>query len=81
MEPMRKEVAVQDNDMVTIGEAAEAFDIPRIKLYRWMKTGRLVAFRSGRDERAKLVRRSDVEALLQPEPVGGIEGVEVKSAA
>jgi excisionase family DNA binding protein len=81
MELVRKEVAVQDDDMVTIGEAAEEFDIPRIKLYRWMKTGRLVAYRSGRDERAKLVRRTDVAALLQPEPVRELEISEVKSAA
>ena len=72
---------MRDDEMVTIGEAAEEFDIPRIKLYRWMKTGRLIAYRSGRDERAKLVRRADVEALLQPEPVGDLDATDVKSAA
>jgi excisionase family DNA binding protein len=81
MEPSRKEAQLREEDMVTISEAAEEFDIPRIKLYRWMKTGRLVAFRSGRDERAKLVRRTDVAALLQPEPVRELETSEVKSAA
>jgi excisionase family DNA binding protein len=81
MELSRKEAPLREEDMMTIGEAAEEFDIPRIKLYRWMKTGRLVAYRSGRDERAKLVRRADVEALLQPEPVMELETAEVKSAA
>jgi len=80
MQPSRKEVAVQDDDMVTIGEAAEEFEIPRIKIYRWLKAGRLAAYRSGRDERAKLVRRSDVAALLEPEPVE-FGAPEVKSAA
>jgi excisionase family DNA binding protein len=57
------------SDLMTITEAAEAFDIPRIKLYRWMKSGRLEARRSGRDERVKLVRREDVAALLGDEPI------------
>ena len=57
------------SDLMTITEAAEAFDIPRIKLYRWMKAGRLQARRSGRDERVKLVRRADVAALLGDEPI------------
>jgi excisionase family DNA binding protein len=57
------------SDLITITEAAEAFDIPRIKLYRWMKSGRLQARRSGRDERVKLVSRADVAALLGDEPI------------
>lgn len=70
------------DDLLTIGDAAEAFDIPRIKLYRWIKTGRIAAYRSGRDERAKLVRRADVAALLQPEPVERTgQDTDVKSAA
>ena len=72
---------MRDDDMLPISEAAAAFDIPRIKLYRWIKTGRLAAYRSGRDERVKLVRRTDVTALLEPEPVGDVESLEVKSAA
>jgi len=77
----RKEEALDEEQMMTIGEAAEAFDIPRMKLYRWMKAGRLSAYRSGRDERAKLVRADDVRALLEPEPVGMPESRELKSTA
>ena len=72
---------MDDEEMMTISEAAAVFDIPRIKLYRWMKTGRLAAYRSGRDERAKLVRRAEVAALLRPELVGDLEDTDVKSAA
>jgi excisionase family DNA binding protein len=58
-----------DSDLMKITDAAEAFNIPRIKLYRWMKSGRLQARRSGRDERIKLVSRADVAALLGDEPI------------
>ena len=80
MQLSRKETVLHEGDMVTIGEAAEEFNVPRIKIYRWLKAGRLAAYRSGRDERAKLVRRSDVAALLEPEPVE-FGAPEVKSAA
>lgn len=60
---------MNDELLMTIGEAATAFAIPRIKLYRWAKQGRLATYRSGRDERVRLVRRTDVMALLEPEPV------------
>ena len=80
MQLSRKETVLHESDMVTIGEAAEEFNVPRIKIYRWLKTGRLAAYRSGRDERAKLVRRADVAALLEPEPVE-LGAPEVKSAA
>lgn len=72
---------MNEDQMMTISEAAEAFDIPRMKIYRWMKSGRLTAYRSGRDERAKLVRAGDVRALLEPEPLNAPEGQELKSAA
>ncbi len=72
---------MRDDEMLPISEAATAFDIPRIKLYRWIKTGRLAAYRSGRDERVKLVRRADVAALLEPEPVELVEDGDLKSAA
>jgi excisionase family DNA binding protein len=68
--------------MLTISQAAEEFGIPRIKLYRWMKAGRLSAYRSGRDERSKLVRRGDVEALLGHAPITpAVEEQDPKSAA
>ena len=72
---------MRDDAMLPVSEAAAAFDIPRIKLYRWIKTGRLAAYRSGRDERVKLVRRADVAALLEPEPVEVEVGLDLKSAA
>ena len=72
-----------DDDMLTLGEAAEAFAIPRIKLWRWVKGGKLVAFQSERDLREKLVRRGDVEALLRPRPIRDVarDSAEGKVAA
>jgi excisionase family DNA binding protein len=70
-----------DDELITMSEAAAEFDIPRMKLYRWAKEGRLVAYRSGRDERVRLVRRAEVAALLQPEPVSPRGDAEGKRAA
>jgi len=58
-----------DNDFLTLQQAADEFQVNRVKLWRWIKAGRLVAHQSGRDLREKLVRRSDVEALLLPTPI------------
>ncbi len=77
----REEKTLSQDTMMTISEAAETFDIPRMKIYRWIKFRRLSAFRSGRDERAKLIRRADVEALLQPELVDVSGTADLKSAA
>ena len=67
--------------MLTLGEAAEMFGIPRIKLWRWVKAGKLIAHQSERDLRQKLVRRADVEGLLRPRPIRAEGGQELKSAA
>ncbi len=66
MEAKRKN---QETALLTINEAAEVFGVSRIKLYRWMKAGRLEWFKSGRDEREKLVRREDVQSLIDPRSV------------
>jgi excisionase family DNA binding protein len=58
-----------DSDLMTIQEAAEEFKISRVKIWRWVRDGRLTALQSGRDLREKLVRRSEVEALLAPTPI------------
>ena len=57
------------DDFITLQEAADEFGVNRVKVWRWIKGGRLVAHQSGRDLREKLVRRSDVEELLKPTPL------------
>ena len=58
-----------EDDLIPLGQAAEEFEINRVKLWRWIRAGRLVAHQSGRDLRTKLVRRSEVRALLEPTPL------------
>lgn len=55
-----------NQDLVTLGEAAELLGVSRFKIGRLIRDGLLVAFRSPLDARAKLVRRADLEALREP---------------
>jgi hypothetical protein len=57
------------DDFLSLQQAADEFGLNRVKLWRWIKAGRLVAHQSGRDQREKLVRRGDVVALLKPTPI------------
>ena len=66
-------------DFLTLQEAAEVFQVSRVKLWRWVRDGRLAAHQSGRDLREKLVRREDVAALLAPTPI--VIGAPKKAAA
>lgn len=69
------------DDFLTLQQATEEFGINRVKLWRWMRDGRLVAHQSGRDLREKLVRRADVAALLEPTPIPIKGEDEAKKAA
>jgi excisionase family DNA binding protein len=72
---------MREDDLLPIGQAAAVFGIPRIKIGRWIRAGRLVAHHSGRDERQRLVRRGDVAALLQPAPLAGTSETTKKRVA
>ena len=58
-----------DDELITVGQAAEEFGINRRKFHAWAREGEIVLHRSARDGRVRLVRRSDVARLLAPEPV------------
>jgi excisionase family DNA binding protein len=51
--------------MLTLSEAARLLGVSRPKMTRMVSKGQLVAQTDPLDERAKLVRRSDVLALLE----------------
>jgi excisionase family DNA binding protein len=70
---------MDDEDLLTLGQAAEAFGIHRNKLARWVRSGSLTTYRSARDLREKLVKRSDVAALLAPRRI--VPGSEQGKAA
>lgn len=54
------------DEFVTIGEAAEALGVTRTTIWRRIKRGGLDVFQSQMDQRERLVRRSDIEALKRP---------------
>ncbi len=53
-----------DMDLLTTAEAAKLLKISVVTLQRWLKQGRLRAFRLG--PRAVRIRRSDLDELLLP---------------
>jgi excisionase family DNA binding protein len=55
-----------NDSFMTLGEAAEALGVSRATLWRRVQAGEIIAFQSQRDRRQKLVRRSDIEALMKP---------------
>jgi len=53
-------------EYMTITEAAAALDVSTTTIWRRVKSGELEVFRSQADRRQRLVRRSDVEAMMRP---------------
>jgi excisionase family DNA binding protein len=66
------------DDYLTIQAAAELMGVSRWTLWRRIRAGELRAYQAGVDRRTRLVKRSDVEALMRPRPV---EEDRVKAAA
>ena len=56
-------------EYLTLQQAADLMGVSRFKLWRLVRDGKLTAHVSERDRREKLVRRADVEALMQPRPI------------
>ena len=52
------------SDLLTIGEAARLLKVSTVTVQRWLKQGRLPAYRVG--PRAVRIRRQDLAALLTP---------------
>ncbi len=57
-----------DPEYLSLQAAADLIGVSRFKLWRLVKDGRLDTFASERDRREKLVKRSDVLALIAPRP-------------
>lgn len=53
-----------DGDLLTIPEAAAALKVSPVTIARWLKQGRLTAYRMG--PRAVRIRREDLAEVLQP---------------
>ena len=62
------------DDYLTVQEAAELMSVSRFTIWRRIRAGDLTAYQSGVDRRVRLVKRSDVEALMRPQAVDDREG-------
>src|SRR5579884_2076823 len=56
--------AERDADLLTIAEAARWLRVSTVTLHRWLKTGRLPAYRIG--PRAVRIRREDLMRMVTP---------------
>lgn len=59
-----------ESDLLTVAEAAALLKVSRVTISRWLKQGRLPAYRVG--PRAVRIRRADLAGLVRP--VSGPEG-------
>ncbi len=55
-----------EKEYLSLGEAAELMNASRFKMWRLVRDGKLTAYESESDRRQKLVKRTDVEALMRP---------------
>ena len=63
-----------DDDYLTLTEAAQLVGVSKQTFWRRIKAGVLRTYQSEFNRRVKLVRRSDLERLMRPEPVKDREG-------
>ena len=55
-------------DFVTVQEAARMLGMARMTFWRRLREGAMPVYRSERDRRVRLVKRADVERMLEPVP-------------
>jgi excisionase family DNA binding protein len=53
------------DDYITVTEARELLGVSKVKIARMIRDGELVTVPDKRDARVKLVKRSDVERIIQ----------------
>lgn len=56
------------DEYMTLTEAADYLKVNRNRLWLLVKAGQITAFSDPLDRRKKLVRKQDVELLLEPRP-------------
>jgi excisionase family DNA binding protein len=64
-----KEVIAVGQDYLSVDEAAAELGVSRATLYKWIKRNDIGTFRIVGDRRT-LMRRTDVEKLKEPIPMG-----------
>jgi excisionase family DNA binding protein len=64
-------MAQEPEEYITTQEAARLLGVGRVTFWRRVKAGLVPTYRSQKDQRVRLIKRSDVEAMLVPEIVSG----------
>lgn len=59
-----------EEQFVTMREAQEILRVSNYTMWKMVKEGRIKAYQSDVDRRRKLIRRSDLEAIMQARPIG-----------
>ena len=62
------------DDFLTLQQAADLMKVHRITVWRLVRDGKLQMYQSETNRRVKLVKRTDVEALMRPRPIEADEG-------
>jgi excisionase family DNA binding protein len=65
---------VDMDDFVSMQQAADLMGVSYWTVYRLVKAGKLPTYRSPLNRRVKLVKRSDLAALMTPTPIEPEEG-------
>jgi excisionase family DNA binding protein len=61
---------MSEMEYMSLSDAAKYLGVSRNKLWRMVKDGRLEAYDNPKDDRVKLVKQSDLDALQQPKSRG-----------
>jgi excisionase family DNA binding protein len=62
------------DDFLTLQQAADLMRVHRITVWRLVRDSKLRMYQSETNRRVKLVKRTDVEALMRPRPIEVEEG-------
>jgi excisionase family DNA binding protein len=62
------------DDFLTLQQAADLMRVHRITVWRLVRDSKLRMYQSETNRRVKLVKRTDVEALMRPRPIEVDEG-------
>lgn len=69
-----------NDDFLTVADVAARLQVSRQTIWRWIRAGKLETYSSMRDQRERLIRVADVEALIAPRKTKHDDPSEIMSA-
>ena len=66
-----------EEQYVTMREAQEILKVSNYTMWKMVKDGRIKAYQSEVDRRRKLIRRSDLDTIMQAQPIEVSQGPKV----